>query len=136
MSSCERNSLGFYHFIFLLFLGHRSLINNFWKLYIYSFQIVFKNCNDHFWNCMLTSIRNVKLYKKCVGIQCLSPLFVLFSHFIFTPAFHFALKIVIRSPLFALLYSILLIISSLHLKTFSEHCFDWMRLEFGSCWRK
>ena len=28
---------------------------------------------------MLTSIRNVKFYKKCVGIQCLSPLFVLFS---------------------------------------------------------
>ena len=26
--------------------------------------IVFKNCNGHFWKCMLTSIRNVKLYKK------------------------------------------------------------------------
>ena len=26
---------------------------------------------------MLTSVRNVMLYKKCVGILCLSPLFVL-----------------------------------------------------------
>ena len=29
---------------------------------------------------MLTSIRNVKSYKKCVGIQCLSPLFVSFFY--------------------------------------------------------
>ena len=26
--------------------------------------IVFKNCNGHFWKCMLTSIRNVKFYEK------------------------------------------------------------------------
>ena len=33
---------------------------------VYDIYIVFKNCNGHFWKCMLTSIRNVKSYKNAL----------------------------------------------------------------------
>ena len=35
-----------------------------WSLLAIHIYIVFKNCNGHFWKCMLTSIRNVKFYIK------------------------------------------------------------------------
>ena len=78
----------------LLFLGHRGLIkkitqtaviniafqsifymtwradhfsqSRFQTSIVYDIYIAFKNCNGHFWKCMLTSIQNVKSYKNAL----------------------------------------------------------------------